>query len=252
MKRIFVEPFSDVMASLEHVMGVAKPFRPTCIMLISLLATWFIYVPIHELLHVVGCVVPGGTVTELQIDAKYGGAILANVFDFVTPASQYAGRLTGFDTQGSDWIYLATVFGPFILTIIFGVPLMRICTRRKHPILFGSAVVIGLAPFYQIANDYFEMGSITVTRVATLLGAGSGGIAFEPLRSDDVFRTIEEVFNKAPALGLDSPLRLAAGVGIMLASFLTSVLMAFVTYYLGSLFSRAIGVRNSGFPVQSS
>ena len=60
MKQLFVEPFSDVMAALQHVMGTAKPFRPTCIMLASLLVSWFIYVPIHELLHVVGCVVPGG------------------------------------------------------------------------------------------------------------------------------------------------------------------------------------------------
>ena len=48
---------------------------------------------------------------------------------FVVSGSEYAGRLSGFDTRGSDWIYLATDLGPFVLTIFPGVWWMRRAAR---------------------------------------------------------------------------------------------------------------------------
>jgi hypothetical protein len=55
----------------------------------------------------------------------YGASLLTNIFPFVSTGSDYAGQLTGFDTHGSDLTYLFTVFFPFILTILLGVPLIK-------------------------------------------------------------------------------------------------------------------------------
>jgi hypothetical protein len=93
---------------------------------------------------------------------------LAKVFPWVVTESKYAGRLSGFDTKGSDLIYLATDFGPFALTVLLGVPLMKLCTRRGRPVLLPIAIVLGLAPFYNLTGDYYEMGSIITTRLATV------------------------------------------------------------------------------------
>ena len=41
--------------------------------------SWYVYVPIHELLHALGCAATGGTVTTLEVQTQYGGAILALV-----------------------------------------------------------------------------------------------------------------------------------------------------------------------------
>ena len=248
MKRFFTQPFIDCLEPLGHIMGTKRPAWPTFLMLASLIVSWFIYVPIHELMHVWGCQLTGGTVTELQLDAKYGGAILARIFPYVVSGSDYAGRLTGFDTKGSDWIYLATDFGPFLLTILIGVPLLKICARRRHPILFGTAIVVGLAPIYQLTGDYFEMGSIVTTRAVTMLGAGDGeAVAFVSLRSDDIFRLFGEIFTKAGELGLDTPVRLLVGLVVILVSLVAAILLALATYWLGRAFAN-VAVPPRGMP----
>jgi hypothetical protein len=88
-------------------------------------ASWWIYVPLHELLHALGCWATGGRVWRLEIDALYGASLVRRVFPFVEVGSSYAGRLTGFDTGGSDLVFLATDFAPYVLTILIGVPLLR-------------------------------------------------------------------------------------------------------------------------------
>ena len=40
---------------------------------------WFIYTPIHEMLHVLACWATGGTVRELELQTIYGGAIFAEI-----------------------------------------------------------------------------------------------------------------------------------------------------------------------------
>jgi hypothetical protein len=74
----------------------------------SLLLSWWVYVPIHELAHAWGCLLAGGEVTRLEIDWIYGASLLARVFPYVTVGSEYAGRLSGFDNRGSDLTYLVT------------------------------------------------------------------------------------------------------------------------------------------------
>jgi hypothetical protein len=239
MRTFFRRPIDDVLASLEHLVTARNPLTSLVPALIAMLVTWFVYVGVHELLHVAGCVATGGSVTTLEISPRYGGALYAQVFPFVVTGGEYAGRLSGFDTKGSDWIYLATDFGPFMLTVLFGVTLVKFCARRRRPLLFGVAIVVGLAPFYNMQGDYFEMGSTIVTRLLTLVAYGGGNPPmFEKLRSDDIFKLFETLFTKPAELGLASAGQVAAAVPIILVSLVVDVLLAFATYWMGHQVSR--------------
>lgn len=240
MKTFFLQPFLDCLAALEKAMLGPRPGRAMIVMVVALAATWFVYVPIHELLHAFGCWVTGGTVTELQIDAKYGGALLKPWFPFVTVGGAYAGRLTGFDTYGNDAIYLATDFAPFVLSLFPGVTMLALCTRRSRPVLLGASVVMGLAPFYNITGDYYEMGSILTTRGLTWVSAPQPGVAFEFVRSDDIFRLIGELISQRQQWGLTSPVRLTITLGLFLLSLTLSVVLAFATYAAGRVIAVAL------------
>jgi hypothetical protein len=239
MKSFFQQPFDDVIQCLEMLVTVKRPG----LLMIGLLfvggLTWFVYVPIHELLHAAGCVVTGGEIWELEIQAHYFGGFLHEIFPWVTTGGDYAGRLTGWDWKGSDFIYLSTDIAPFLLTIFIGVPLIKVCGRRKRPILFAVAVVLGLAPFYNIQGDYFEMGSIVTTRIVTEV-SGASSLVFPNLRSDDVFRTIEQFFTEPAELGIRSVRGFIAAMVISTVSLVLSLLFAFLTYWLGHLWSRLI------------
>jgi hypothetical protein len=248
----------DVIAALEQLATTRRPGAMMIGMVVVGILTWFIYVPIHELLHVAGCVVTGGTITELELPSRYGGSLLAKVFPWVVTESQYAGRLSGFNTHGSDLGYLATDFGPFLLTVLLGVPLIKICKRRARPILFPIAIVLGLAPFYNIQGDYYEMGSIITTRAATpLLGpsdpvTGADGVAHPPcpeiqgspiaayrcLRADDIFKLFTEFFTDPAKLHVRGASQFAIGLGIIIVGLVLDMLLAFLTYWLGHLVSR--------------
>jgi hypothetical protein len=239
IRSFFRQPIDDVLAALEQLVTVRNPLTTMVPALVTMLITWFTYVGIHELLHVAGCLAAGGSVTTLEISSRYGGAIYAKYFDFVVTGSEYAGRLSGFNTKGSDWTYMATVFGPFVLTVLFGVTLVKLCAKRRRPILFGVAIVVGLAPFYNLQGDYFEMGSILVTRAVTVV-FGDGGFPpmFERLRSDDVFKLLHGFVWSPAELGLTGVGLIAAGTGVILLSFIVDVLLAFGTYWMGHQVSR--------------
>jgi hypothetical protein len=233
-------PFDDLMACMEAIARAGRPARALAAMVLGLGATWFVYVPIHELLHVLGCVATGGSVSELEIQPIYGGALLAEVFPFVVTGGSYAGRLSGFDTHGSDWVYLATDVTPYLLTVVLGVPALRLCARRRRPLLFGSAVVVGLAPFYSIPGDYYEMGSILTTRVATWLAGGGGAPAHADLRSDDLFALVGDLLEQPAELGLASGGETAIAAGLIALSLAIGVLLAFLTYALGGIATRSL------------
>lgn len=174
MKAFFRQPFVDVLSCLEHlVVSGRKRQSPTVLFVVlgALAVTWFVYVPIHELLHAGGCIWTGGDVTRLELSPRYGATWLKEIFPFISSGSDYAGQLTGFDTRGSDFCYFATVFLPFALTVLIGVPLIKLAGRARRPVLLGMAIVVGMAPFYNVPGDYFEMGSILTTRaLSTVIG----------------------------------------------------------------------------------
>jgi hypothetical protein len=208
-------------------------FRRLAAIITSLAVAWWLYVPLHELSHAFGCLLAGGTVTRLEIDPLYGAAWLQRFFPFVAVGSEYAGQLTGFDTGGSDWVYLATDFAPFLWTIIVGVPVLRAVGRGngrpiRRCLIFGAALPLAFAPFVSLTGDYYEMGSIIVSRLAVGVG---GGVSLERWRSDDVFRLVEELSNQAGGLSAVDVL------GIAVAQILGAAL-AFATYAAGTLLDR--------------
>ena len=208
-----------------------RPWGAVAVVVASLLVSWWLYVPFHELAHAWGCLLAGGEVTRLEIDRIYGAALLARVVPFVTVGSEYAGRLSGFDTRGSDVTYLVTCALPFVLTVVVGVPLLRAAPRARgwwRSVALGAAVPMAFAPFVSLPGDYYEMGSILVSRVVSALVPG---FAADRWRSDDLVKLVT-------ALAPEARLSDAAGVA---ASLLVGVVLAFATYWAGVLVSDVVG-----------
>ena len=195
------------------------------LMLAGLVIGWWVYVPVHELMHCLGCIVTGGEVRELQVDAAYGGALLAHLFDFVVVGSEYAGQLTDFDRE-PDLRWLSTVVMPFALTVFPGVWLLLRFGRAGRPLLFGAMLPVALAPFVSLTGDAYETGSI----VATWLPPWASPEMRELLRGDDLVLHARRV-SAAPS---------APWVGFVLASALGCA-WAFGTHAL----ARWVGVRIS-------
>ncbi|MCD4653975.1 hypothetical protein K8T06_08565 [bacterium] len=233
----WITAYQDLMS------GFVQPFQkldsimlPGIIVLVSTIITWFIYVPIHELFHVGGCVFTGGTVSELVMGHEYGAAYLQNFFPFITPATtQYAGRVTGFEPNG-DLGYMITVFAPFLLTLFPGVWFLKKVYTKQKTWLLGPGIVMGLASFYNLTGDYFEMGTILSTRLVNLLLAGQPANLFENfwlLRSDDIFRLFGEIYESPTVYGMDTGLGIIATVSVIVIGFILAVSMAGWTYQLG-------------------
>jgi hypothetical protein len=222
---LLVAPLQDYTAALE---AAFPRFLPTSALAIvgGFAVSWWIYVPIHELLHAYGCILTGGEVTRLEISPEYGAAWLQTIFPFVAVGSDYAGQLTGFDTHGNDAIYLATDFLPFVLTILIGVPLLRSAGREQErplraAVKLGVAMPVAYAPFISITGDYYEMGSILVSRVASWWVAG---VPVERWRSDDLFKLAGEL-SAGDGAAFDV-------VGLAVA-FVVGVVLIYVTYAAG-------------------
>lgn len=230
--QLILTPFTDVLRGLDRCLD--RGARGLALVAAGLLAGWWVYVPLHELLHAAACRATGGDVTRLEIDRLYGGAALAQLFPFVVPASEYAGRLSGFDTRGSDWIYLATDLGPFVLTLFPGIWGLRRAARGRSAFLFGASLPLAVAPFLSLTGDAYEIGSILVTR----LPVWSSPAAQALLRGDDLLKKIEELAAVADALW-----------GGVLAAALLGTLWAFLMYGSGDLLARALGQRPLASPV---
>jgi len=218
--RLLITPFTDVLHGLDRCL--TRGFRSLLLVFAGTLAGWWIYVPVHELLHAAGCAVTGGRVSRLEIAAMYGGGLLARIFPFVVSGSDYAGRLSGFDTRGSDLIYLVTDLAPFLLTFP-GVWLLRRAAAARKALLFGAALPFALAPFLSLTGDAYEIGSILVTRLPPWS-------RFPALRGDDLFLKIEQM-GKIPG---------APWAGLALAALL-GLLWAFLTWWAADAAARRLG-----------
>lgn len=231
MNTILRAPIDDYLAGLARLLPGAT-WRRGAIVLAALAVSWWVYVPLHELAHAFGCVAAGGEVWRLEIDAVYGAALLQHLFPFVAVGSEYAGQLVGFDTRGSDLVYLATDFAPFLLTIALGVPLLRavphIAADNGAAVAFASAVPIAYAPMISLPGDYYEMGSIVVSRLAASLT----GNPVERWRGDDVFLVVERL-GAANAAASDW---LTVGAAMALGAVL-----ALATYAAGAAWSSLLG-----------
>jgi len=227
---ILARPLRDWLAALHACVGARAD---VAVIATAMALTWWVYVPVHELLHAWGCLLAGGQVTRLEIDWIYGAALLAKVFPYVAVGSRYAGQLTGFDTRGSDLVYLATDALPFALTILVGVPLLRAAARPGGPgrrVMLGASLPMAYAPLVSLPGDYYEMGSILVSRsVAALVQ----GFPVDRWRSDDLFDLVGRL--AAQPSGGDA-------VGVT-ASLAVAIALAFTTYWAGVLVANAIAAR---------
>jgi hypothetical protein len=229
--RLLTEPLHDYLAALNVCLGRFK-IKHLAAIILSFGVSWWCYVPIHELSHALGCIIGGGQVSKLEIAAIYGADFLKSVFPFVESGSQYAGRLSGFDTHGSDLTYLLTDFFPYILTIVFGVPLLKSVSSRNatpltNSIIFGISLPFAYAPFISVTGDFYEMGSILVSRVAALLVPS---VSPERWRSDDLFRLTEQLFFFNNVQWVPDSI-------IVVSSFLLGVVLIFAVYLSGSVWT---------------
>ena len=78
-------PFDAVVDALEPILAGPRPLLHGAWLAVSLVVSWYVYVPIHELLHALGCMATGGTVTTLEVQTQYGGAVLARLFPWSKP-----------------------------------------------------------------------------------------------------------------------------------------------------------------------
>jgi hypothetical protein len=205
----------------------------------GLLAGWWVYVPVHELLHAAACRAAGGEVLRLEIARLYGGAVLARLLPFVKAGGEYAGRLAGFDTHGSDLIYLATDLGPFLLTLLPGVWWLRRAARGRRAFAFGAALPVALAPFLSLTGDAYEIGAILVTR----LPPWAGPAAHRLLRGDDLWRRLQAIATTATTVdtAVRPPLPMwQLWLGAALAAA-TGLAWALLTYGAGAALARLAG-----------
>jgi hypothetical protein len=206
---------------------------------VGLLLGWWIYVPLHELLHAYGCLVVGGEVTRLEIDVLYGGTVLAKWIPWVVPGSEYAGRLSGFSTGGSDLVYLVTDLAPYLLTLWPGLWAMRLGIRNEWPLLYGAMLTWALAPFISLTGDAYEIGSILLTQIPPW----SSERMRDVIRGDDLFLL--------PARLADADLAGTAWLGVVLAVFL-GALWAFAWWYLASSIAASLGQATLEDPGESA
>jgi hypothetical protein len=224
LRSLLLTPLTDAFHGLDRCLD--RGVRALLLAAAGLAAGWWLYVPLHELLHAAACRAAGGGVTRLEIDRLYGGGLLARVFPFVVPASEYAGRLSGFDTRGSDLIYLATDLGPFLLTLFPGVWALRRSAAAGQAALFGAALPFALAPFLSLGGDAYEIGSILATRLPPWASPAMRQL----LRGDDVAKKLGELAHLP-----DPPW------GGALLALLLGAAWAFLTYALGGAVARALG-----------
>lgn len=229
---ILSRPLKDFLSALEHSLK-ESPRTNAGIILLCLLLSWWVYVPVHELLHVLGCVISGGGVSRLELSPVYGAVFLKRFFPFISAGSEYAGQLKGFDTSGNDMTYLITVFLPYTLTVVPGIPLLKSAssekaTSRSNSIRFGIAIPLAYAPFIALTGDYYEMASIVISRLAAWAFPGFNALHW---RSDDLLKLSRQLIftGNAPALW---------DIAGLTVSFILAVVLAFCTYAAGDVCSR--------------
>ena len=93
------------------------------------------------------------------------------------------------------------------------------------------ALPLAFAPFISVTGDYYEMGSILVSRTVALWNPS---VPLTRWRSDDTFKLASQLFGT----GGDGNLGDAV---VMLAALLLGIVLIFATYWLGTRWSRVLG-----------
>ncbi len=229
LARHVVAPARDLLDGLERVLD-GRLSRLAAVFA-GLAAGWWVYVPVHELLHAAGCRLAGGRVDRLDIDPLYGADLLARFFPFVHAGGEYAGRLSGFDTGGSDLVYLATDLAPFLLALLPGLWAVRCAVRRRAPFWFGAALPPAFSPWLSATGDAYEIGSLAVANLAPWRAARSAIVG------DDLLLRVRELAALA-----DPP-----WTGVLLATLL-GLVWAAATTAAGSALAATLGEPGGSAP----
>ncbi len=179
--------FRQFSRDLQQILDGPAPGSRLALLMLGAALSWWVYVPVHELLHAAGCLLGGGGVERLEIAPLYGGSLLAQIFPFVVAESDYAGRLSGFDTGGNDGIHILTVALPYILAPV-GFLLLGRALRQGSPFLFGASTPLLFSPLISVTGDFLELGGILLFRLWP-----EAGCAYRGLISDDLWRLATEI-----------------------------------------------------------
>jgi hypothetical protein len=201
--------------------GVAGARLALPLFLAMALLFWWFYVPIHELLHVLGCVLAGGTVSEVRIGRWVGGTLWASVLPFVRAEGALGGRVVGFD-PGSDLGYLLTDLLPYLLTPL-GLLWVRRCVARRDIRFLGAAGILGFAPMLNLLGDFYEMGAVILSGLALHLGPAWDWRAF---RADDLLALADRL----PLLAAGAEISLPRAWLIVAAGLLVGAALAGSVY----------------------
>lgn len=196
--------FKDLFVTMEEIL-VSAGNRGLILMMVSVVIFWHIYTPIHELLHVFGAVVTGGSVESLALKPQYGGVLLAKVFPFVVPESDYAGQLTGFEVPCDLAYYLVDIM-PYFLSLV-GSAIVGLSRSKKSGVLFGLGLLLALVPLMSLPGDFYEASSLLVNRVSPLVTDLPDRI----LIHDDLFKLLGTLSEQG-LLGMGSASLVGLGV----------------------------------------
>jgi len=200
----------------EAVLAGPRPVIRFLIFALFAAIAWWVYVPLHELVHAGACVSCGGEVRRMTLAPIYGGSVAARHFDWIDDDTPYAGQLADF-SSGSDACYLWLVLAPFVATPLAR-PLLRRTARGGGALPFAIGTVLALMPLVSVPGDFYEAASIVVTRLA------EGGVPDAlSLRSDDLPALVGRLLAKGSGVpaGQWALVALSAALGTSAALALT-------------------------------
>jgi hypothetical protein len=238
---VFTSPLSGYRLLRDHLVEVAESLIAESggrssrkgKLLFWMAVLWAVYVPLHELLHALGCVATGGEVQEIRLSVLFGGSLLERLFPMFQGEWSLGGRVSRFSTGGSDWVYLATDAAPYIPSVLFGVWLMQTGIRSQRTFVLAAGLILSLAPVISIPGDYYEMGSILTGNTAKfVLGIPPGSPmanSVDLLRSDDIILLIREIAGEQRDV---TPLGTGRAFLLVVVSLGIGVWLAGATYWM--------------------
>ena len=173
--------------ALSHLLNDGSNIKLLVLLLVFFISFW-VYVPIHELMHAFATILVGGEVRELAIDATYGGVFFAKIFPFVVSESDYAGQLTDFTTPNKFAYFIVDMF-PYLLSLP-GVLLIRLAAKYKRLWLFSLGFLLMLVPMTQIFGDFYEAASLGIGELMSLVNPN---LDPDLIVSDDMFKLLGEI-----------------------------------------------------------
>ena len=174
--------------ALSHLLDDGSNKKLVILLLVFFVSFW-IYVPIHELMHALATFLVGGEVRELAIDATYGGVFFAKIFPFVVSESEYAGQLTDFTTPNKFAYFIVDMF-PYLLSLP-GVLLIRLAAKYKRLWLFSLGFLLMLVPITQIFGDFYEAASLGAGELMAMVNPSLNP---QSILSDDMFKLVKSLY----------------------------------------------------------